>query len=91
MAQSSAHEVSLIFKLLEQKIGFHTSFYFDSQLKCCGVADPSDWLKSAWYKSTGEKAKEKYPESCCKTKGEKCNVGDNPDNYKEVSVKGVKC
>lgn len=53
------------------------------ELKCCGVADPSDWLKSAWYKSTGEKAKEKYPESCCKTKGEKCNAGDNPDIYKE--------
>lgn len=53
------------------------------ELKCCGVASPSDWKNSEWYKNTGQKANEDYPESCCKTKGDKCSVGKNPDIYKD--------
>ena len=60
-------------------------------MKCCGVASPSDWKKALWYKNTGQKANEDYPESCCKTKGDKCSVGKNPDIYENVSVKEVKC
>jgi len=53
------------------------------ELKCCGVKSPSDWKKSNWYKNTGKKASENYPESCCKTKAEKCSAGDNPDIYQD--------
>jgi len=63
------------------------SFAYDvEQLKCCGVKSPSDWKKSNWYKNTGKHANENYPESCCKTKAEKCSAGDNPDIYQDVSM-----
>lgn len=56
------------------------------QLKCCGVKAPSDWTKSNWYHTTGQKAKESYPESCCKKKVDKCSGGKSPDIYQDVSI-----
>lgn len=53
------------------------------ELKCCGVTGPSDWSKSAWYNTTGKKADEKTPESCCKTKSDKCSAGKTPDIFTE--------
>ena len=56
------------------------------QLKCCGVMGPSDWKKSEWYKSTGNKKNENFPESCCVTMTDKCSAGANPDIYQKVST-----
>ena len=47
---------------------------------------PSDWKKSEWYKKTGNKDNENFPESCCVTKADKCSKGGNPDIYQKVST-----
>ncbi|RVE74216.1 hypothetical protein OJAV_G00019800 [Oryzias javanicus] len=50
------------------------------EFKCCGSNSSSDWKENKWVMDTGRKV----PDSCCKTRTEKCGVRDHPSNIYKV-------
>ncbi|XP_078510264.1 tetraspanin-11 [Lissotriton helveticus] len=50
-------------------------------LKCCGSNSSSDWLSSAYIRSTTDIL---VPESCCKTITLKCGIRNHPSNIYKV-------
>jgi len=60
--------------------------YFQQKVKCCGITAPGDWGKSKW--NAGKTTKH-VPDSCCKTKADKCgevSAYNNANIYQEGCV-----
>lgn len=48
--------------------------WFQENVNCCGAKEQNDWIKSNWYKKSGQTSKQ-VPESCCVKKANGCNAG----------------
>lgn len=53
------------------------------EFKCCGSNNSSDWVESAWIRSSFAKGR-MVPDSCCKTVTQECGLRDHPSNIYKV-------
>ncbi|ESN90930.1 hypothetical protein HELRODRAFT_182522 [Helobdella robusta] len=57
--------------------------HFQSQMKCCGVNGPKDYMSTSWFNSSNENLGLFVPESCCQHQQQQhfLHNNNNNDNY----------